>query len=397
MRHFPTHRRFAGLVAGLTALALVAAMASPAAAGGPTTTADPYKQRKDVQKQRASVASQINVLQANDKQIEKALGELDANVKSTKSRFDDAARAAAIAAQAAQLARGTEAETTANFNRLSAATKRLALDLYVNGPDKMRAPKVRADQLAKAATQGYLAVLAVTRGQDVSVRLKVLRDELTRQREAAEKAEAAAAAKRAEVSKALGELKTARTQQQKLADAVEARLEAALAESANLAAIDRALSQEIARREAARAKGSKGGLGGRLNTGNVSTRKVHGITVATSIADNVNALMNQANADNIPLGGYGYRDSSQQVALRRAHCGTSDYDVYEKPASQCHPPTARPGASMHERGLAIDFTYNGAIITSRSNPGYAWLTKNAGKYGLRNLPSEPWHWSTNGN
>jgi D-alanyl-D-alanine carboxypeptidase len=52
---------------------------------------------------------------------------------------------------------------------------------------------------------------------------------------------------------------------------------------------------------------------------------------------------------------------------------------------------------MHERGLAIDFTYQGSIITSKSNPAFKWLAANAKKYGLYNLPSEPWHWSTNGN
>ena len=397
MRHFPKPRA-AGLLAGLLAMALVAATAPPASAAGPTTTtADPYKQRKDVQKQRASVAGQINTLTANDKQVEKAIAALDTNVKSTKTRFDEVARAAANAGRAAELARGDEKQTTANYDKLSSATKRLAIDLYVHGPGRLRSPRLSPDQLARAATHGYLGVLAVARGQDVSVRLKGLRDELTRQRETAEKAEVQAAAKRSEVSRALGELKSARTAQQKLADSIEARLEAALAESANLASIDRSLSQEIARREAARAKGSKGGVGGRLPTGNVNVTRVHGITVATSIAPKVSALMEAAAADNIPLGGYGYRDSNQQVALRRSNCGSSNYDIYEKPASQCRPPTARPGASMHERGLAIDFTYNGAIITSRSNPGFGWLKANAGKYGLYNLPSEPWHWSTNGN
>ena len=52
---------------------------------------------------------------------------------------------------------------------------------------------------------------------------------------------------------------------------------------------------------------------------------------------------------------------------------------------------------MHERGLAIDFTYNGRIIGSRSGPAWSWLSANAASYGLYNLPSEPWHWSTTGN
>ena len=29
--------------------------------------------------------------------------------------------------------------------------------------------------------------------------------------------------------------------------------------------------------------------------------------------------------------------------------------------------------------------------------GFAWMKANAGQYGFYNLPSEPWHWSTNGN
>ena len=51
---------------------------------------------------------------------------------------------------------------------------------------------------------------------------------------------------------------------------------------------------------------------------------------------------------------------------------------------------------MHEQGLAIDFQYNGAGIKDHSNPGYQWLARNAARFGLMNLPSEPWHWSVNG-
>ncbi|WNG61464.1 M15 family metallopeptidase [Archangium gephyra] len=29
--------------------------------------------------------------------------------------------------------------------------------------------------------------------------------------------------------------------------------------------------------------------------------------------------------------------------------------------------------------------------------GFVWLKANAARYGFINLPSEPWHWSTNGN
>jgi LAS superfamily LD-carboxypeptidase LdcB len=62
----------------------------------------------------------------------------------------------------------------------------------------------------------------------------------------------------------------------------------------------------------------------------------------------------------------------------------------------CSPPTAIPGRSKHEQGLAIDFSHNGRAIQTRSSPAFQWLAANAGSYGFRNLPSEPWHWSTDG-
>lgn len=124
---------------------------------------------------------------------------------------------------------------------------------------------------------------------------------------------------------------------------------------------------------------------------------VGGIWVHRSIAGNVRALLNAATAAGFSLRGGGYRDPAAQIATRRANCGPTPYDIYEKPASQCTPPTARPGRSMHERGMAIDFTSSGRLITSRSDPAFVWLRNNAARFGFYNLPSEPWHWSVNGN
>jgi hypothetical protein len=139
---------------------------------------------------------------------------------------------------------------------------------------------------------------------------------------------------------------------------------------------------------------------GELPTGPVpveETVAVRGIRVHTSIADNVEALLAHAEADGIVLSGWGWRSNQRQIELRQAHCGTSDYAVYHMPSRQCSPPTARPGRSRHERGLAIDFTYEGSVISSRRSPAFLWLAANASQYGLHNLPSEAWHWSTDGN
>jgi LAS superfamily LD-carboxypeptidase LdcB len=128
----------------------------------------------------------------------------------------------------------------------------------------------------------------------------------------------------------------------------------------------------------------------------VPLKTVRGITVNTRIADALESMLAAASADGISLGGSGYRDPSQQIALRRAHCGTDDYAIYLMPPFLCTPPTAIPGSSMHEQGLAIDFTWKGASLTSQTNPAFQWLAANASRFGFFNLPSEPWHWSVNG-
>jgi hypothetical protein len=116
------------------------------------------------------------------------------------------------------------------------------------------------------------------------------------------------------------------------------------------------------------------------------------ITVNTSIVWQVQALVNDAKAQGLTLCGGGYRSAASQIATRMANCGTTAYEIYDKPANQCSPPTANPGRSMHEKGLAIDWN----SCTNRTTACFTWLTKHASTYGLKNLPSEPWHWSTTG-
>ena len=128
--------------------------------------------------------------------------------------------------------------------------------------------------------------------------------------------------------------------------------------------------------------------------------RVGGITVATSLAPALEDLLESARADGYVLGGYGYRSPETTARMRRANgCP----DVYNSPASSCRVPTARPGESMHEQGLAIDFSYQDRTICYPRSPSrcsgngaFDWLRANAGRYGLHVLDTEAWHWSTNG-
>ena len=118
--------------------------------------------------------------------------------------------------------------------------------------------------------------------------------------------------------------------------------------------------------------------------------------VARQIAPKLEALLAAAEADGISLGhNSSFRTREEQIALRKRYCGPTDFDIFEKPSSQCTPQVARPGTSNHEKGLAIDFSYNG-IKMGPDNPGFRWLAANAGRFDFYNLPGEPWHWSVDG-
>lgn len=121
--------------------------------------------------------------------------------------------------------------------------------------------------------------------------------------------------------------------------------------------------------------------------------RVEGFKVHGAIAGSLRDLLAAAEADGIDLRGTAYRSTERQIELRRAHCGPTEYDIFEKPSGACSPPTAKPNRSLHESGLAIDFMHGDQSITSRRSPAYRWLAANAAGYGFFNLSSEPWHWS----
>ena len=127
-----------------------------------------------------------------------------------------------------------------------------------------------------------------------------------------------------------------------------------------------------------------------------TVRAANGVVVHPCLASSFNRMVADAAAQGVDLRGGGWRDTNVQVQLRIRNCGgNTEYNIWQKPSSQCNPPTAVPGRSMHERGLAIDFAAGGRSIDPSSRQ-FQWLSQNAENYGLKNLPSEPWHWSTNG-
>ena len=212
----------------------------------------------------------------------------------------------------------------------------------------------------------------------------------------ADKARDEAATLHAQVLSLMDEAEAALERQQQAVSDTNSQLSAAKKKVSDLEAQKRAAEKAAAER-AARERAARVGsvaIGGGLV-------RVGGITVAGTLAPRLEALLKAARADGIVLGGSGYRSTAVTAKLRIINgCP----DVNQSPSWTCRVPTARPGHSMHERGLAIDFTWRGRTICYPSPPSachgnaaFDWLQRNAGKYGLHNLSTEAWHWSTNGN
>ena len=122
------------------------------------------------------------------------------------------------------------------------------------------------------------------------------------------------------------------------------------------------------------------------------TTAVYGVTVHKIVAPSFKRMIDDARADGVVLSGGGFRTSQRQAELRKINgCP----DIWTAPSTSCRVPTAIPGRSLHELGLAVDVTSGGKSLTAKS-PGFTWLTLHADEYGFVNLPSEPWHWSITG-
>ncbi len=398
-------RRSAGLVlavVGLLAASLALSLAVPGVA-----RADTAGERAEVQRKRAAVASEIDTLRATNAQVEAALNALDSNVATQTAALRDAERRSAEAD--AELVRATELVVAkqAEIAALDEAVKELAVETFIRPPSSATlVDSLESETIGEAELKQALLEAKSSSQLDALDQLDRAREDLELAEAAAESAAVAAERQQEAVDARLDEVTVARDQQAKVVAEVEARLDRQLAEASFLENKDRELSTKLAAEQAALAKklaaqrsASSARSSGPVTisiTGSGSIVSVRGIRIHQSIADNLAGLLSAAESDGISLSGYGYRDSSRQVELRRQNCGTSNFAVYQMSPSQCSPPTARPGQSNHERGLAVDFTYGGSTIQSRSSPAFQWLRANAAGYGFYNLPSEPWHWSVNG-
>ena len=384
---------------------LVAGASLPAQADLSDEIEELRKEREALKENRENQAETIDATTAEASELAAALAVLNGQVNEQEGRLATAEAALAAAEKRFATASQAVADKVNEISALEVQVSSRAISAFVD--QNIGSTAVLEETDPNRAVRKQSLVESVTRQEvDVAEQLRQARQDLDLEEAKADLAKGEAEELRATIETELVGLQAVRDEQSALTEEAELRLESQLAEAQIMAERDRQLSAEITEKneelqrqlELARRRNNPAPTN-QTNPNFPSADEIVKVGVwwvHIDIADNFEAMVNAAAADGITLGGWGYRDHAAQIRLRRSHCGTSNYAVYHMPSSRCRPPTARPGASMHEQGKAIDFTYNGRTIGSRSSPAFRWLRDNAGRYGFRNLPSEPWHWSTNG-
>ncbi len=396
----------------LLTLALFAAGAASPAVGDKSDPKDPRTERDRVRREKAVAASRLDALKADAKDVEEALDNLDGFVEYQTNLLDDAKAAQTKAGLQVAEAQQRVEDMAVRIGEMDTAVKEAALRAYTSSGSESNLFSTLvsgspADSLQHDVLYGLVA------GDIASAldELAAAQADLQEAKRRADHAVVRAEKHRLKVESKIVDLQDAQAQQEELAVKVDERIDETLAEAAGLAILDASLSKQITARELA--------LAAKVPTARITAKgevkvpvlpvappmptavnglvRVNGITVDASIGQAIAQLVAEAAADGINLSGGGFRSAQAQIDTRRANCGSSNYEIWLKPSSQCRPPAARPGHSMHEKGLAVDFACNGELISNYSHWCYAWISGHAPRVGLRNRGVEAWHWSTNGN
>ncbi len=433
----------------LHALLVVVLFASVAAVVGPAgaqsdeeiidesrqVVRDTEAQRKALEEAAEAATSNLDAANADAADLIDALNKAQASVDAQQTALDDAERAVADAEAVVLEAEARIDELEAQLIATEQGLREAVIESYVSFQAPTGTFSVLGSDPWQNAREEALAGFATGSRIDDIDELRRLGEELERWRIQAREAADEAESQRREAALILADLRTAVDREAELSLAAEERVERRLYEVQTIRELDATLAAEIeaaereiaaalerqraeeearrraeeerrraeeARRRAAEADAADDAEARELtdsvdpSDSNLPLVWVRGFEVHTQIADAVEGLVAAMDSEGFNLGGWGYRTAQEQINLRRSHCGTSEWAIWSMPSSSCRPPTARPGRSNHERGLAIDLTNNGRLITSRSSAVFQALQRLAPSFGLKNLPSEPWHWSVDG-
>ncbi len=372
------------------------------------------KEQERVREEKSEQAKSVDTATAEANELTEALKALNEQVNAQQAKINAAEKLSEQTEERGEAAKQEAVVIEQRITELESELAELAIKGFKDRSIQTEIPALSGDNSSEAVAKSRLSKTAARSELEAAEDLKQSKADLEAVVAQGANAKSELETLKVRLDEEKKKLEEARDAQAKVAQEAEDRLEDELAEAAVLDDRDKALADSIREKNNPVAKQTDIANRNRSSSGGGSTPAPAGppsgkivkvtnyagqtIEVDSSIAANVQAMFDDSAAAGLKLGGWGYRSGQRQIELRIQNCGgNSNYAIYQKPSSSCRPPTARPGRSNHERGLAIDITSGGSTIKSRNSAAFKWLKANAGKYGLKNLPSEPWHWSVNGN
>ena len=242
-------KRFASFsLAAVMLLGLVA----PA---GADTASDARKKRDAARERRASIAKELNSLQASDKELTAAVSALDSQMRATEANLASARQAVAAAERAQQQAEAQLAETEARLGALKKAVVERAVATYMRPNNN--AAELEAKDFNEASRRRVLLDQVASSDRKVIDDLRAAQEDFTLERQRAEQARAVADKRKASVEGKLRSLQSARAEKERLAKALDLRISEYQREADLVAAQEAQLSELIRQRQAAASRASR--------------------------------------------------------------------------------------------------------------------------------------------
>ncbi len=210
-------------------------------------------------KKKVEAARQLKVLQASDTQLADAVRALDAQVKATDAQRHSARQSVKAAKTALGLAQVRVGRAEAAMAHLRGALVERAIEAYKR-PQRFGAQPGDGAGLGEMSRRQALLRHVTKTDEDILDQVRATREDLVRQRAAAERARAVAAARQEVVEQRLRSLLRDRDTKGRLSAALEKRIREVQAEITAIAGDNRAVTQ-ILRQSGSTARGKTSRLG----------------------------------------------------------------------------------------------------------------------------------------
>ena len=244
----PGQRRTLAALGAVLALTLVTFLPAAAQDG----SSDPRSRREEIQREKAEVAAQLDVLQATDAELEEAYRTLVEKVRQQEARVADAQREVDEAQRIADQLAAEAEETQRQVDQLRDRVRDRAVAAYVNpsGDTDVTDVLLRDDDLNEAERRKAIVDQLAAGDLDSVDEYRAAKDRLARQREAADAAAAEASTKRDELGAELGTLEADRAEKEAAKAELEGRIADFQSHAAGLAAEEQSIEALILALEA---------------------------------------------------------------------------------------------------------------------------------------------------